>query len=85
LVEPKSDKIIPITGVGNLYFIYDYNYPNLSSIIDNNSNIITSSFTQSIITLSSPTGLWASKQFKVYQYNGVPQIGPPSVNYQFKY
>ena len=85
LVEPKNDKIIPITGVGNLYFIYDYNYPNLTDIIDNNSNIITSSFTQSIITLSSPTGLWASKQFKVYQYNGVSQIGPPSVNYQFKY
>ena len=85
LVDPKSDKIIPITGVGNLYFIYDYNYPDLTSIIDNNSNIITSSFTQSVITLSSPTGLWASKQFKVYQYNGVSQIGPPSVNYQFKY
>ena len=85
VVEPKGNKNIDVFGSGNLYFIYDYNYPDLSSIVDNNSNIITSSFTQSIITLSSPTGLWASKQFKVYQYNGVPQIGPPSVNYQFKY
>jgi hypothetical protein len=85
LVEPEGDKIVPITGVGNLYFIYDYNYPDLTLIIDDNNNDITTSFIQSIITLSSPTGLWASKQFKVYQYDGVPQVGPPSVNYQFKY
>jgi hypothetical protein len=85
MVESQSDKEYPITGSGNLYFIYDNSYPPLNSIIDNDSNIITGSFTQSIITLSSPTGLWASKQFKVYKYSGVSQIGPPSVNYQFKY
>ena len=85
MVEFQSDKDYPITGSGNLYFIYDSSYPDLVSIIDNDSNIITSSFVQSLVTLSSPTGLWASKQFKVYQYNGVSQIGPPSVNYQFNY
>jgi hypothetical protein len=85
-IEPKGDKNIDIFGSGNLYFIYDSNYPVLSGIYDNNgNNIISSSFSSSLLTLSSPTGLWASKQFRVYQWNSVPLIGPPSVIYQFKY
>ena len=85
-IEPKGDKNIDIFGSGNLYFIYDSNYPVLSGIYDNNgNNIISSSFSSSLLTLSSPTGLWASKQFRVYQWNGAPLIGPPSVIYQFKY
>lgn len=86
LVEPLGDKTIDITGSGNLYFIYDNGYPDLNLVLDDSSNVIGSSSTPySILTLSSPTGLWASKQFKVYQWNGIPQVGPPSVNYQFKY
>lgn len=86
IIEPKSDKNIDIYGSGNLYFIYDSNYPTLSSIYDEHgNNIISSSFSSSLLTLSSPTGLWASKQFRVYQWNGAPLIGPPSVIYQFKY
>jgi hypothetical protein len=86
LVESKGNKNIDVVGSGNLYFIYDSNYPALSSIKNEFGNTISSSFSSpTILTLSSPTGLWASKQFRVYQYNGVPQIGPPSVNYQFKY
>jgi len=85
IIEPKNDKTLDIIGSGNLYFIYDSDYPALSNIYDEFGNTISSSFSSSTITLSSPTGLWASKQFKVYQYNGVSQIGPPSVNYQFKY
>lgn len=85
LIEPKSDKSIDITGNGNYYFIYDNDFPSLSVIKNEFGNTISSSFSSSVLTLSSPTGLWASKQFKVYQYNGVSQIGPPSVNYQFKY
>jgi hypothetical protein len=85
-IEPKGDQNIDIFGSGNLYFIYDSNYPVLSGIYDNNgNNIISSSFSSSLLTLSSPTGLWASKQFRVYQWNSVPLIGPPSVIYQFKY
>jgi hypothetical protein len=84
LVEPLSDKIIDITGSGNLYFIYDSSYPDLDEVIDNTfSSIVVSSPTLTI--LSSPSGLWASKQFKVYKWSGIPQVGPPSVNYQFKY
>lgn len=86
IIEPKSDKSIDIYGSGNFYFIYDSNYPVLSSIYDDHgNNIISSSFSSSLLTLSSPTGLWASKKFRVYQWNGVPLIGPPSVIYQFKY
>jgi hypothetical protein len=86
LVEPQGTKNIDIIGNGNLYFIYDSNYPVLSAIYNEFGNTISGSFSSpTILTLSSPTGLWASKQFRVYQYNGVPQIGPPSVNYQFKY
>jgi hypothetical protein len=85
-IEPKGDKSIDIYGSGNLYFIYDSNYPVLTSIYDNQgNNIISSSFSSSLLTLSSPTGLWASKQFRIYQWNSVPLIGPPSVIYQFKY
>jgi hypothetical protein len=85
LVEPKTTKNVDIIGSGNLYFIYDSSYPSLSNIYDEFGNTISSSFSSSLLTLSSPTGLWASKQFRVYQHNGVSQIGPPSVNYQFKY
>ena len=85
IIEPKNNKILEIAGSGNLYFIYDADYPSLSNIYDELGNTISSSFSSSTLTLSSPTGLWASKQFKVYQYNGLSQIGSPSVNYQFKY
>jgi hypothetical protein len=85
-IEPQGDKNVDIYGSGNLYFIYDSNYPVLSGVYDNNGiNIISSSFSSSLLTLSSPTGLWASKQFRVYQWNSVPLIGPPSLIYQFKY
>ena len=87
IVEPKGNKNVDVFGSGNFYFIYDSNYPALSVIYNEFGNTISSSSFSSptILTLSSPTGLWASKQFRVYQYNGVSQIGPPSVNYQFKY
>jgi len=86
LVSPLGDKTVDITGSGNLYFIYDSTYPNLDQVIDNSSATIGGSFSMPIPTiLSSPSGLWASKQFKVYKWSSIPQVGPPSVNYQFKY
>lgn len=85
LTEPIGDKNIDIYGVGNLYFIYDSNYPNLSNIYDESGSTIINNFTYSLVTLSSPTGLWASKQFKVYQWNDHSISGPPSIIYQFKY
>ena len=85
LIEGKSDKYVDVYGSGNLYFIYDNDYMELSDIFDESGNTIFNSFTSSVVTLSSPIGIWASKQFKVYQWNGISQIGPPSINYYFKY
>lgn len=80
-VEYKSDKTIDISGNGNFYFIYDKNYGTMSSlpIIDGISATYSNRF------LSSPTGLWSVKEFIVYQWNDVSQIGPPSQNYDFRY
>jgi hypothetical protein len=80
-VEYKSDKIIDISGSGNFYFIYDKSYGLMSNppII----NMIVATYSNRV--LSSPTGLWSVKEFIVYQWNGVSQIGPPSQNYNFRY
>ena len=56
-----------VSATDNFYFMYDYDYGYLSSIKDQNNNNITSYFNSSVITLSSPNGLWASKQFIVYK------------------
>lgn len=80
-VEYKGDKTIDITGSGNFYFIYDKSYGTMSNLPIINSI----SATHSNRFLSSPTGLWSVKEFIVYQWNGVSQIGPPSQNYDFRY
>jgi hypothetical protein len=85
LVEPKGDKIIDISGTGNYYFVYDYDYGTLSNIYDSVGNTASGSFSSTYSVLSSPTGLWAGKQFYVYKWDSVPQIGPPSENFQFKF
>jgi hypothetical protein len=85
LVENKSDKTVDITGIGNLYFIYPSDYGTLSNIYDNLGNTMSGSFSYSTQIFSSPSGLWASEEFLVYQWNGVSQIGPPSENFQFVY
>jgi hypothetical protein len=83
LVEYKSDKIIDISGSGNYYFVYDSSYGTLTEILDDYGLDHLSSFTYSTRTLSKFP--WATKEFLVYQWNNVSQIGPPSINYQFKY
>ncbi len=85
LVESKGDKTIDISGTGNYYFVYDYNYGTLSNIYDSFGNTASGSFSATSSFFSSPTGLWAGKQFWVYKWNSVPQIGPPSENFQFQF
>jgi hypothetical protein len=85
LVENKSDKTLDITGIDNLYFIYPKDYGTLSNIYDNLGNTASGSFSVVSQLFSSPTGLWASEEFWVYQWAGVSQIGPPSINFQFVY
>lgn len=84
LVEDEGDKELNIFGSGNLFFIYDSDYNPLIDIIDGGGNSVLSSFTLSIVILSSPEGLWAAKSFNIYQHNGVSQLDP-FAKYKFKY
>lgn len=84
-IEPMEDKDYDIFGGGNFYFIYDKDYGLLSNIYNNLGGNITASFSYSTKVLSSPDGYWQSKEFYVYKWSNVEQIGPPSEIYQFKY
>jgi hypothetical protein len=83
MVEYKSDKIIDISGSGNYYFVYDSSYGPLTEILDDYDLDRLGDFSVSTRTLSKFP--WVTKEFLVYQWNNVSQIGPPSINYQFKY
>ena len=84
-IEPMDDKDYDIFGGVNFYFIYDKDYGPLSGIYNNLGSNITASFSYSTKVLSSPDGYWQSKEFYVYKWSNVEQIGPPSEIYQFKY
>lgn len=84
-VEPYGDKVYDYVGNGNMYFIYPKVYGTLSNIYDNYGNTCSASFSYGSQIFSSPTGLWASEEFYVYQWNGSPQIVPPSQNFEFRY
>jgi hypothetical protein len=84
-IEPFEDKEYDIFGGGNFYFIYDKDYGPLSSVYNHLGGNITASFSYTTKVLSSPSGYWQSKEFYVYKWSNVEQIGPPSEIYQFKY
>ena len=83
LVEYKGNKLVDITGTSSFYYVYDYDYGTLSNIYDSYGNTVSGSFSHTSAYFSSPTGLWASKQFYVYKSSGLGIIGPPSENFQF--
>ena len=85
IVEPKGEKTFDLIGSGNFFFAYDADYGPLTSIYDNNGINIFATFSTSTKILSSPTGLWTSKEYRVYKWSNVLQIGPPSENFDFKY
>lgn len=85
LVESKSDKNIiiqPGSEFFYFYFIYDSDYPNLIEILDQD-NLMVVDFDLSTQTLSSPTGLWVNKEFKVYRINSLSTSIP--IIFKFKY
>ena len=82
-VEYLGDKIVSVSGMGDFYFMYDSDYPNLSHIIDNVNNNIIGSFSISTQTEISPNGYWMSKTYKVYKWSMTTPIN--TVNYQFRY
>ena len=85
VVEPKGDKTFDLIGEGNFFFAYDAAYGPLSSIMDPENIDILGTFSATTKILSSPTGLWTSKEYRVYKWSNVSQIGPPSENFDFKY
>jgi len=85
VIEPKGDKTFDLTGSGNFFFAYDADYGPLTSIMDPDNNDIFATFSASNKFLSSPTGLWTSKEYIVYKWSNVSQVGPPSENFDFKY
>jgi hypothetical protein len=85
VVEPKGDKTYDLIGAENFFFAYDADYGPLSSILDPDGINIFATFSTSTKILSSPTGLWTSKEYRIYKWSNVSQIGPPSENYDFKY
>ena len=71
-INTKESSSIDIYQAGVLstdifYFMYDYDYGYLSSIKYQNVDILSHFIAPSVITISSPSGLWASKQFIVYK------------------
>lgn len=85
IVEEQGNKDVYLQGMGNMYFIYDNNYPLLTEIIDENENDILSDFTISIMTFTSPQSYWLNRQFKVYKRVLSIPVGPPNAKYQFRY
>lgn len=84
-IEPKKDKIVDFNGSGNLYFIYPKIHGTLSHIYDDfgNDYLTSGTFSGPIINVyNSPSGLWASVQYYVYQWNSTI-IGPGPQNFQF--
>ena len=84
-IEDYGDKVYDYTGAGNMYFIYPKDYGTLSNIFDNYGVTISASFSSTTQIFSSPTGLWASEEFRVYQWNSAPTIFLPSQNFEFRY
>ena len=85
VIEPKGDKTFDISGSGNFFFAYDSSYGPLTSILDDLNTNIFATFSATTKILSSPTGLWTSKEYIVYKWSDVSQIGPPSKNFDFRY
>jgi hypothetical protein len=68
IIENTGDKEVNFDGGGYLYFMYDSNYGELSSIDNNGTNII-SDFVQSVELVSSSTSRWAAKEYIIYRSN----------------
>lgn len=88
IVEPYGNKDVYLAGIGNVYFIYDATYPDLTQIYDENDQNVFMYFTKTVVTFSSPQSYWVNRQYKVYRRTLVIPIGPPnppSGRYQFKY
>jgi hypothetical protein len=81
IIEPQLNQSIIINGVGNLFFIYDSDYGDISTIKDNDGLEINPIPTPDTIILS--TNFWVNKEFKVYKIEGVSHLN--DVTYEFHF
>jgi hypothetical protein len=90
LVEGKSDKIVPLSGSGYIYFIYPSLYGDIDSangVFDENGFNISSSFTYStyVSVIDSPSSYWSGISYSVYKH-GPLNVGPlGDVNWEFNF
>ena len=94
LVEGKSDKIVPLSGTGYIYFIYPSWYGDIDSVngvFDENGFNISSSFTYSTYLgfmgsgIDSPSSYWSGISYSVYKH-GPLNVGPlGDVNWEFNF
>ena len=81
----EENKEIDLFGSGNyFYFIYDFNWGTLSNIYDNFGVTSSASFSATSSILSSPTGLWAGKNFYIYKWSSPPTF-TTSALYEFNF
>lgn len=91
----NKDSIVLTGNNKYIYFGYPADYPDLSSIYDQNGYLVTSSFKKYLITnVQSPSGNWTGKTYKFYIYVGagsspaITTLGSYpsySVTYKFKF
>lgn len=90
LVDKKSNKTVPLSGTGYIYFLYPLSHGYLGTqsgdvaIRDENGFDISSSFTYSVMTLTSPNSYWYA-DYIVYKHGPLTVGTPSQVNWQFKY
>lgn len=81
----KNNKDLDLYGSGNyFYFIYDFNWGTLSTIFDNFGVTCSASFSATSSIFSSPTGLWAGKNFYIYKWSSPPTF-TNSTLYEFNF
>lgn len=81
----QSNQTLDLFGTGNyFYYIYDGDWGTLSAIYDNVGVTCSASFSQTTALFSSPTGLWAGKNYIVYQWVNPPQFLNPTL-FQFEF
>jgi len=71
-IDPKKDKVVDFSGSGNLYYIYPKIHGALSHIYDDlgNDYLVSGTFSGPTTNFyNSPSGLWASVEYYVYQWN----------------
>jgi hypothetical protein len=84
-VSDKSDKSPALVGDGYVYFLYPSSYGLLSSVLDENLNVVSFTYSEySAPGLTSPNFYWSNISYRVYRSVNIVSL-PSSVNWQFNY